>query len=142
MLNQKEKYTVNIESINNMGNGVTHIDGIVVFVPFAITGDVCHITIEKLYSSYAIGKIENILSPSPYRTVPACPHFTACGGCDLLGISLGKENEAKEEMVSSVFKKFGIDAKTSKTEDTISSLASFSLSKERSRRSHPPQAVK
>ena len=39
MLNQKEKYTVNIESINNMGNGVTHIDGIVVFVPFAITGD-------------------------------------------------------------------------------------------------------
>ena len=115
MLNQKEKYTVNIESINNMGNGVTHIDGIVVFVPFAIMGDVCFITIEKLYSSYAIGKIENILSPSPYRTVPACPHFTACGGCDLLDLSLDKENEAKEEMVSSVFKKFGIDAKTSKT---------------------------
>ncbi len=115
MLKQNEKYTVNIESINNMGNGVAHIDGIVVFVPLAIEGDTCDIVIDRLYSSYAIGRIENILSPSPYRTVPSCPHFGNCGGCDFLNLSLDKENKAKEKMVFSVLKKFGIDVKTSKT---------------------------
>ena len=108
-------YKVEIESVNNLGNGVTHIDGMAIFVPFALEGDVCHIEIKKLYSSYAIGNLTSVLSPSPYRTVPICSHFGECGGCAYLNFSLERENESKEKSVLSVLKKFGIEAKTEKT---------------------------
>ena len=115
MLNLKEIYTVNIESVNNLGNGVAHIDGIAVFVPYAIEGDTCEIEIVKLHSSYAIAGLVSVLSPSPYRTVPECSHFYECGGCNYLNCSLEYENLTKERAVKDVLKKFGIDAEVEKT---------------------------
>ncbi len=115
MLKLNEIYVCDIESVNNLGNGVTHIDGMAVFVPCAIEGDTCQIEIVKLYSSYAIARLASVVSPSPYRTVPDCPRFYECGGCNYLNCSLEYENELKEKNVRDVFKKFGIDAEIEKT---------------------------
>jgi len=110
-----EIYTVEIESVNNLGNGVARIDGMAVFIPFTVDGDCCEIKIEKLYSSYAIGRLVRIMTPSPYRTVPDCSVFLECGGCNYLNCALEFENQTKEKAVTDAFKKQGIDAKTKKT---------------------------
>ena len=115
MLKVKEKYTVEIESINNLGNGVARISGITVFVPYAITGDLCEIEIAKAYPTYAIGALISLLTPSQYRISPDCPHFGECGGCAHLNCSMDVENSFKEANVGGILKKFGIDAKTEKT---------------------------
>lgn len=115
MLKLNEIYKAEIESVNNLGNGVTHIDGMAVFVPYAIEGDTCHIEIVKLHSSYAIARLVSVLSPSPFRTVPDCPHFLECGGCNYLNCSIEYENKTKEKSVGDVYKKFGIDAEIEKT---------------------------
>ena len=115
MLKLNEIYKAEIESVNNLGNGVTHIDGMAVFVPYAIEGDTCHIEIVKLHSSYAIARLVSVLSPSPFRTVPDCPHFYECGGCNYLNCSLEYENKTKEKSVYDALRKFGIDAETEET---------------------------
>ncbi|MBQ9744081.1 MAG: 23S rRNA (uracil(1939)-C(5))-methyltransferase RlmD [Clostridia bacterium] len=115
MLKLNEFYNVEIESVNNLGNGVTHIDGMAVFVPYAIEGDCCVVEIEKLYSSYAIARLVSIESSSPHRTVPDCQYFGECGGCSYLNCSIEYENESKEKSVKDSLVKFGIDAKTEKT---------------------------
>ena len=115
MLKEREIYRVCIDSINNLGNGVARVSGMALFVPYAVTGDICDVLIEKLYPSYAIGKLDKIVEPSPYREEPACSRFTDCGGCSYLNLSLERENIEKQVQVASSLKKFKIDVKTEKT---------------------------
>ncbi|MDE6286764.1 MAG: 23S rRNA (uracil(1939)-C(5))-methyltransferase RlmD, partial [Muribaculaceae bacterium] len=64
------------------GNALGRTDtDMVVFVPFAAPGDVVDVQIEKKRSSYAIGRIERLVSAGDVRTAPRCEHFTVCGGC-------------------------------------------------------------
>ncbi|MBQ8344521.1 MAG: 23S rRNA (uracil(1939)-C(5))-methyltransferase RlmD [Clostridia bacterium] len=116
MLKEKEIYRVNIESVNNLGNGVAHIDGMALFVPYAITGDVCDVLIKKQYPSYAIGSLSAIIEKSPFRTEPACNHFKECGGCSYLNLDLDRENTEKENQAASALRKFKIEAKTVRTQ--------------------------
>lgn len=64
------------------GNALGRTDSdMVVFVPFAAPGDVVDVQIEKKRSSYAVGRIERLVSAGNVRTAPRCEHFTVCGGC-------------------------------------------------------------
>ena len=114
MLKVNEKYDVKIESVNNLGNGVARIDGIAVFVPYTVDGDFCRVEIVKSYSSYAIARLDTVLTPSSHRIDPACPHFYECGGCSYLNCTLEAENTSKESYVSGILKKFGISAEVDK----------------------------
>ncbi len=115
MLKVKEKFTVEIESINNLGNGVARIDGMTLFVPYAVEGDICIVELVKLYPSYAIGRLDSVIAPSKSRIAPLCPHFGECGGCNHLNCSLETENAFKEKYVGGILKKFGIEATVEKT---------------------------
>ena len=63
------------------GDCLGHVDGKAVFVPLTLPGEsvTAHITEEK--RSFAKAELESILSASPNRVEPNCPHFGACGGC-------------------------------------------------------------
>ncbi|MBN3034051.1 MAG: 23S rRNA (uracil(1939)-C(5))-methyltransferase RlmD [Bacteroidales bacterium] len=63
------------------GKAVGRIGERVVFVPFAVPGDVVDIKIVKKRSRYMEGRVLSIRSPSPRRTKPVCRHFGICGGC-------------------------------------------------------------
>ncbi|MBQ8163283.1 MAG: 23S rRNA (uracil(1939)-C(5))-methyltransferase RlmD [Clostridia bacterium] len=109
MIAQQEKYTVTLEEMNNLGNAVCHIDGMVVFVLGGVTGDVAEIEITKLYPKYALAKIVKINTPSPLRVKRECNAY-GCGGCAFLNVSIAEENRIKREYVKSVLKKSKIDA--------------------------------
>ena len=120
MLKEREIYCVEIESVNNLGNGVAHLDGMALFVPHTVTGDVCDVCIDKLYPSYAIGSVVEIKKSSPYRIEPSCPEFAKCGGCSYLNMSLERENIEKQLQVESVLRKFKLTGATEKTACPVS----------------------
>ena len=102
-MNKNDIYTAEITDLTNIGSGVCRIDGRVVFVPLTAIGDLCKIKILKVKDSYAYGKIEEILTPSPDRIPSDCPSFGKCGGCSFRHISYEAELAAKERFIKDAF---------------------------------------
>ena len=77
-------YTIeNLEIIDAgaEGKAVGKIDGLTVFVPFAVPGDVVDVEIFKKKKNFAEGRLLAVKKSSPDRTEPVCEHFGLCGGC-------------------------------------------------------------
>ena len=83
MLRKNDVYTVTVSGFSAEGLGVCRIDGQVVFVAGALEGETPDVRIVKVQARHAYGRIEKILTPSPHRIVPDCPHAKLCGGCAL-----------------------------------------------------------
>ncbi|MBQ8738708.1 MAG: 23S rRNA (uracil(1939)-C(5))-methyltransferase RlmD [Clostridia bacterium] len=115
MLKENQRYTLKCEETNNFGNAVCRIDGMVVFVCGAVSGDIVEVEIQKITSSYAVANVTKIISPSPHRIAPECSAFGECGGCAFLNVSIEKENEIKGSYVKSTLAKFGISAEVEGT---------------------------
>lgn len=99
-LNKNDIIRLNITSATAEGNGVGKTDdGIAVFVPLSAIGDVLDVRILKTKKTYAFGKIEKIITPSPARIEADCPQFSKCGGCVWRHISYEEECKIKEMRV-------------------------------------------
>lgn len=120
MLSVGQRHILKCDEMNNLASSVCRIDGMVVFVRGAVTGDTVEAEIEKVNSSYALARTVKILTPSPYRIEPECPHFGVCGGCVFSHITIDKENEIKSDYVKNALKKHGIDAQVEKTQCPVS----------------------
>lgn len=70
-----EKYAAEGKSIAQMEDGKT------IFVEGGVPGDEVRVFVQKNRSSYAEGKVMQILKPSEDRIIPFCEHFGTCGGC-------------------------------------------------------------
>ncbi len=89
-----------INSISSEGSGVAKTDeGITVFVPNSAVGDELNVRIVKVQKTYAFGKVDEILIPSPDRITPTCSVGEKCGGCVYCHISYDAELRAKEQRV-------------------------------------------
>ncbi len=106
-MKKNEKYRVNIESISNDGNGVSHVEGIPVFVPYSAIGDDILIRIERVEKSYSYGRIIEIISPSSDRIPVDCDLFEKCGGCCFRHISYQAELTAKQQFVKDCINRIG-----------------------------------
>lgn len=110
MLKKNTYHTVTVTDMNDLGYGVTRIDGVVTFVDGGVTGDELEIKILKAAKDYAVSRIEKIIFKSKYRVSPDCTVFPRCGGCSFRHISREYELELKRNIVISAFRKNGIDA--------------------------------
>ncbi|MCQ2127369.1 MAG: 23S rRNA (uracil(1939)-C(5))-methyltransferase RlmD [Bacteroidaceae bacterium] len=81
------------------GKSIARIDDLVVFVPFAVPGDVVDLKILKKKHSYAEAVVERMIQPSPVRAVPFCRHFGICGGCKWQNLPYEKQLEFKRQQV-------------------------------------------
>ena len=81
---------VTIESIAAEGKALAHVrleddpqdePGRVLFVEFAVPGDVVDVRITRKKKNFLEGRIVSINKPSPQRLEPFCSHFGICGGC-------------------------------------------------------------
>ncbi|HEY4433219.1 MAG TPA: 23S rRNA (uracil(1939)-C(5))-methyltransferase RlmD, partial [Candidatus Cybelea sp.] len=63
------------------GAFLTHAEGKAVFVPLALPGEEVRIRVTQSKSGYSTAELTEILTPSPQRIAPLCPHFGPCGGC-------------------------------------------------------------
>jgi 23S rRNA (uracil1939-C5)-methyltransferase len=84
---ENKNFILDISGMNSSGQGVGKIEGLAIFVDGAITGEKIEAKVTEFKKNYCIGKINKIIDPSPYRTVPFCEVFDNCGGCSLQHIS-------------------------------------------------------
>ncbi|MDO5442658.1 MAG: 23S rRNA (uracil(1939)-C(5))-methyltransferase RlmD [Bacteroidia bacterium] len=88
-----------IESVAAEGKALAHVDGVVVFVEFAVPGDVVDIRVTKKKSNYMEGFIVRMKKPSEHRLEPFCKHFGVCGGCKWQPLPYGLQLQAKQQQV-------------------------------------------
>ncbi|MCR5519067.1 MAG: TRAM domain-containing protein, partial [Bacteroidales bacterium] len=91
---------VTIEAVAAEGKAIAHSpEGAVVFVPFAVPGDVVDIRVFKKKKNYMEGMIAAMKQPSPQRLEPFCKHFGVCGGCKWQPLPYQMQLDAKRQQV-------------------------------------------
>ena len=98
---------VTIEAVAAEGKALTHVDGMVVFVDFAVPGDVVDIQVYKKKKNYMEGFIKRIVKPSEHRLEPFCEHFGVCGGCRWQPLPYEMQLEAKRQQVEDQLVRIG-----------------------------------
>ncbi len=78
---QQKIENLSIIDASSDGQGVGKINDIVVFVKYAVPGDVIDIQVTRKKSNYREGTILEIHEKSNKRIEPVCKHFGTCGGC-------------------------------------------------------------
>src|SRR5437773_8871861 len=100
--------SVAIDSIAAGGDGVGRTNGLVVFVPRTAPGDVVTAQISGK-GHFARGTLRSVVSPSPDRIEPPCPHYTRdkCGGCQLQHLAYQAQLEAKRIIIRDALQRIG-----------------------------------
>ena len=98
---------VTIESVAAEGKALAHVDGMVVFVDFAVPGDVVDIQVYKKKKNYMEGFIKRLVKPSEHRLEPFCEHFGVCGGCRWQPLPYEMQLEAKRQQVQDQLVRIG-----------------------------------
>lgn len=100
--------SVSIDSIAAGGDGVGRSNGLVVFVPRTAPGDVVTAQISGK-GHFARGALRSIVSPSPVRIEPSCPHYTRdnCGGCQLQHMTYESQLAAKQTIIRDSVQRIG-----------------------------------
>lgn len=95
--------------------GIAKDDGKIIFVPYAINGEVIDIKSSINNSKFETVTDFNLIEKSQYRCKPKCKYYGKCGGCQSQHIEYDYEKILKQEMVKNNLKKFKIDTKVSET---------------------------
>lgn len=90
---------VKIEAVAAEGKSLAHVDGTVVFIEFAVPGDIVNVKVTKKKKNYMEGIILEIVKPSDDRLQPFCEHFGICGGCRWQPLPYGMQLKAKQQQV-------------------------------------------
>lgn len=89
------------------GNAIAKVDGMVIFVPYAVPGDIVDIKILKKKKNFAEGRIVNIREYSTKRVQPECPHFGVCGGCKWQNMEYAEQLKIKQQQVIDNLERIG-----------------------------------
>ena len=105
-MKKNEEYIVNIIDNGYEGEGIAKVDDFTIFIPGAIKGEKVKIVIVKVKSSYAYGKVLDILEKSDDREdYIDCETYKRCGGCNLRHINYNKTLELKKNIVQNLVNK-------------------------------------
>ncbi|MBO6209483.1 MAG: class I SAM-dependent RNA methyltransferase [Schwartzia sp.] len=89
-----------IESVAAEGKAIAHApDGMVVFVEFAVPGDVVDVRVTRKKKAFLEGRIIKIKKESDRRLKPFCRHFGVCGGCKWQPLPYDLQLAAKQRQV-------------------------------------------
>ena len=98
---------ITIEAVAAEGKCLFHHDGIVVFVPFCVPGDVVDVQIRRKKHSFAEGEVVRLITPSPKRIEPKCRHFGICGGCKWQNMPYEEQLAFKQQQVKDQLTRIG-----------------------------------
>ena len=114
-IKKNEIYEVNIIDNGFKGEGIAKIDDFTVFIPGLIKGEKAKIKILKVNSSYAFGKVEELIEVSDKRREIDCDTYNMCGGCNMRHIDYKEVLNLKRNVVLSSFRKEKLDVKVEET---------------------------
>ncbi len=98
-------HEVTFTDLTHDAMGVAKIDGFPVFVRDALKGETAEIKIIKVNQNFAFGRLIKTLKTSPFRKIPICQHFEACGGCQIMHMNYDMQLAFKKHRVCETFRK-------------------------------------
>ena len=81
------------------GKSIARVNDMVVFVPWAVPGDVCDLQVRRKKHSFMEAEVIRYITYSPLRTQPFCQHFGICGGCKWQQLPYGEQLKMKQQQV-------------------------------------------
>lgn len=81
------------------GKALARVNELVVFVPFAVPGDVVDLQVRRKKHSYCEAEIIRFIKYSEMRVKPFCQHFGICGGCKWQNIPYDEQLRMKQKQV-------------------------------------------
>lgn len=104
---KSEELRVTILDAGSEGMAVAKAGEMVIFVPYAVPGDIVDIRIIKKKKSFAEGRVVRIHSHSEKRTEPWCAHFGVCGGCRWQNMKYEDQLFYKQKQVTDALQRIG-----------------------------------
>ncbi|WP_322744504.1 MULTISPECIES: 23S rRNA (uracil(1939)-C(5))-methyltransferase RlmD [unclassified Coleofasciculus] len=96
-----------IEDLNDNGDGVGRVGGRVVFVSDTVAGDRAFVRLVRVKPNYAMGKLHQLIEPSPDRIRPSCIVADKCGGCQWQHIDTDYQRSAKQNLMVQALTRIG-----------------------------------
>jgi 23S rRNA (uracil1939-C5)-methyltransferase len=90
---------VKIESLDQEGRGIARIEGKVIFIEGALTGEVVSYSSYRKKPSFELAQVTQIHKPSPLRVQPKCRHFGVCGGCSMQHLDARAQVAVKQRIL-------------------------------------------
>jgi 23S rRNA (uracil1939-C5)-methyltransferase len=106
-VNRQAAHEVEIVDLSHDGRGVARIEGKTVFVAGALPGERAIVRVASRHRNFDEAKVETLLTRSPERIEPRCPHFGTCGGCALQHLPASAQIAAKQRVLAENFERIG-----------------------------------
>ncbi|OBS10412.1 23S rRNA (uracil(1939)-C(5))-methyltransferase RlmD [Acidihalobacter prosperus] len=98
---------LSIESLAQDGRGVARLDGKAVFVAGGLPGERVRAAFTQTHRDYDEAEAEAVLTASPERVDPRCPHYGVCGGCSLQHLAPEAQIAAKQRALLEALSRIG-----------------------------------
>ncbi len=89
------------------GKAIAKVNDVVIFVPFAVPGDVVNLQVTRKKSSFMEARVINFVEKSAIRAEPFCEHFGVCGGCKWQILPYEEQLKHKQTEVENNLKRIG-----------------------------------
>lgn len=115
LIKKNDKIKLHINAMTSEGSGIGRYkpdadsdkDGLAVFVRGTVPGDDIIAHIIKVSRNYAVGIIDELLSPSSQRIESECPYSKQCGGCSFWQMTYDEELKYKLQRVNDAVSRVG-----------------------------------
>lgn len=98
---------IEITDVAAEGKAIAKVDGLAVFVPYVVPGDVCDLQVRRKKHSFAEAEAVKIHQYSEVRTEPFCKHYGVCGGCKWQILPYEEQLRYKQKQVMDNLQRIG-----------------------------------
>lgn len=98
---------IEITDVAAEGKSLARVGDMVVFVPFAVPGDVVDLQVRKKKHHYCEAEVIRFIKYSDVRQTPMCAHFGVCGGCKWQILPYAEQLKAKQRQVHDQLARIG-----------------------------------
>ncbi len=96
-----------IESLDQEGRGVAHVNGKAIFIEGALPGEVVTFNAYRKKPSFELAQAGQVLKPAFVRVTPQCRYFGLCGGCSLQHMDARAQVAAKQRILEDNLRHIG-----------------------------------
>jgi len=96
-----------VESLDQEGRGIAHVEGKAIFITGALPGESVEYAPYRRKPNYELADTTRILRASSSRVTPRCVHFGVCGGCSLQHMDLRAQVAAKQRILEDNLDRIG-----------------------------------
>ncbi|WP_447722737.1 23S rRNA (uracil(1939)-C(5))-methyltransferase RlmD [Edwardsiella tarda] len=90
---------VTANDLDAFGQGVARDHGKTLFISGLLPGEQAEVILTEDKRQFARGRVKRLLSQSPERVAPRCPHAGVCGGCQQQHASIALQQQSKSQML-------------------------------------------